>query len=165
MRVFEKVRSFRSSRVQPLPPPPKVQFGGRSIKEEVSSVSIHPSSFSLLLLLLSVQLLHSLFSSSYFFKFFFPSPFIPSLPSPTQASFHSCVPPLPHTKKERKKKRKTFINVSTSTLPRTRSRPQNYSIVQGSRKIYRVDPRGRDWGDKGAGQQFCPNKTKQNKNQ
>lgn len=53
------------------------------------------------------------------------------------------------------KKKKTFIDGSTSTLPQTRSKLQNYSIVQGAIKIYTEfrDPRGVGGGKGGGGKE------------
>lgn len=54
-----------------------------------------------------------------------------------------------------KGKEKTFIDGSTSTLPQTRSKLQNYGIVQGAIKIYTEfrDPRGKEGKEEEGGRE------------
>lgn len=80
-----------------------------------------------------------LYSSFYFIPFTTPSP-----PSPLTSVFE--------------KNKIKFIDGSTSTLPQTRSKLQNYGIVQGAIKIYTEfrDPRrggrvGEEGGERGWG--------------
>lgn len=79
----------------------------------------------------------------FFFFSFHPTSLFPHLPAPHFFSFLRL--------KKSIWEKKTFIDGSTSTLPQTRSKLQNYSLVEGAIKIYTEfrDPRGE--GGRGGG--------------